>query len=251
MRRNAVLNGLVILAAAAFVITGNGCGGGGGAVEPPPTDPSGGRFIVIENGRVKTEEKNGKLVIKADESQLPGMVFSQDAVQVELYLGDGFANPRTDTPPSSSLIRTFQVSRDGTLLDDLSLPVGIYTAVAENIRVVQDGKEFRSALTAYVFEVFESGGTLHTTLPLKFEARFPALGAVIEDSYVAFLTDAGAADGTSRLFVQHANGTVDMTRTFVRQTEAGNPVAAVSFEALPGGPTLGNVSRLVLKAFKP
>jgi hypothetical protein len=70
---------------------------------------------------VKTEEKNGKLVIKADESQLPGMVFSQDAVQVELYRGDGFANPRTDTPPSSSLISTFRVSRDGTLLDNLEL----------------------------------------------------------------------------------------------------------------------------------
>ena len=209
------------------------------------------QYIQLTNGKVVVEQREGVVVIKASVSQLPGVGFDRDAVEVKLYAGDGFANPRTDTPPPSSLISPFRVRRDGTLLDDLSLPVGIYTAVAENIRVVQDGKEFRSALTAYVFEVFESGGTLHTTLPLKFEARFPALGAVIEDSYVAFLTDAGAADGTSRLFVQHANGTVDMTRTFVRQTEAGNPVAAVSFEALPGGPTLGNVSRLVLKAFKP
>jgi hypothetical protein len=238
-----ILTGMII--ASLFPLVLNGCGGGGAAGGPVS------QYIQLTNGKVVVEQGEGMVVIKAGESQLPGVGFDQDAVEVKLYAGDGFANPRTDTPPPSSLISTFRVRRDGTLLDDLSLPVGIYTAVAENIRVVQDGKEFRSALTAYVFEVFESGGTLHTTLPLKFEARFPALGAVIEDSYVAFLTDAGAADGTSRLFVQHANGTVDMTRTFVRQTEAGNPVAAVSFEALPGGPTLGNVSRLVLKAFKP
>jgi hypothetical protein len=238
-----ILTGMII--ASLFPLLLNSCGGGGGAGGPVS------QYIQLTNGKVVVEQREGVVVIKAGESQLPGVGFDQDAVEVKLYAGDGFANPRTDTPPPSSLISTFRVRRDGTLLDDLSLPVGIYTAVAENIRVVQDGKEFRSALTAYVFEVFESGGTLHTTLPLKFEARFPALGAVIEDSYVAFLTDAGAADGTSRLFVQHANGTVDMTRTFVRQTEAGNPVAAVSFEALPGGPTLGNVSRLVLKAFKP
>jgi hypothetical protein len=238
-----ILTGVII--ASLFPLLLNSCGGGGGAGGPVS------QYIQLTNGKVVVEQGEGMVVIKAGESQLPGVGFDQDAVEVKLYAGDGFANPRTDTPPPSSLISTFHVRRDGTLLDDLSLPVGIYTAVAENIRVVQDGKEFRSALTAYVFEVFESGGTLHTTLPLKFEARFPALGAVIEDSYVAFLTDAGAADGTSRLFVQHANGTVDMTRTFVRQTEAGNPVAAVSFEALPGGPTLGNVSRLVLKAFKP
>jgi len=238
-----ILTGMII--ASLFPLVLNGCGGGGAAGGPVS------QYIQLTNGKVVVEQREGVVVIKASVSQLPGVGFDRDAVEVKLYAGDGFANPRTDTPPPSSLISTFRVRRDGTLLDDLSLPVGIYTAVAENIRVVQDGKEFRSALTAYVFEVFESGGTLHTTLPLKFEARFPALGAVIEDSYVAFLTDAGAADGTSRLFVQHANGTVDMTRTFVRQTEAGNPVAAVSFEALPGGPTLGNVSRLVLKAFKP
>jgi len=238
-----ILTGMII--ASLFPLVLNGCGGGGAAGGPVS------QYIQLTNGKVVVEQREGVVVIKASVSQLPGVGFDRDAVEVKLYAGDGFANPRTDTPPPSSLISPFRVRRDGTLLDDLSLPVGIYTAVAENIRVVQDGKEFRSALTAYVFEVFESGGTLHTTLPLKFEARFPALGAVIEDSYVAFLTDAGAADGTSRLFVQHANGTVDMTRTFVRQTEAGNPVAAVSFEALPGGPTLGNVSRLVLKAFKP
>ncbi|MCL6474311.1 MAG: hypothetical protein K6U75_04565 [Firmicutes bacterium] len=238
-----ILTGFIV--ASLFPLVLNSCGGGGGAGGPVS------QYIQLTNGKVVVEQGEGVVVIKADESQLPGVGFVQDAVEVKLYAGDGFANPRTDTPPSSSLIRTFRVSRDGTLLDDLSLPVGIYTAVAEDIYVVQDGKEFRSALTAYVFEVFESGGILRTTLPLKFEARFPALGAVIEDSYVRFLTDAGAVAGNSRLFVQHANGTVDMTRTFVGQTEAGNPVAAVSFEALPGGPTLGNVSRLVLKAFKP
>lgn len=221
------------------------CGGGGGAGEPA------GQYIQLTNGRVVVEQGDGVVLIKKEVSQLPGVGFDQDVVTVSLYQGDGFANPRTDTPSPSSLLRTFRVSRDGTLLDDLELREGRYTAVAENIRVVQDGKEFRSALTAYVFDVFASGGTLHTTLPTKFEARFPALGAVIENSYVAFLTDAGAVSGTSRLFVQHANGTVDMTRTFVGQTEAGNPVAAVSFDALPGGPTLGDVSRLILKAFKP
>ncbi len=238
-----ILTGVII--ASLFPLVLNGCGGGGVAGGPVS------QFIQLTNGKVVVEQGEGVVVIKAGESQLPGVGFDQDAVEIKLYEGDGFANPRTDTPPLSSLIRTFRVSRDGTLLDDLSLPVGTYTAVAEDIHVLQDGKEFRSALTAYVFEVFESGGILRTTLPLKFEARFPALGAVIEDSYVRFLTDAGAVGGTSRLFVQHANGTVDMTRTFVVQTEAGNPVAAVSFEALPGGPTLGNVSRLVLKAFKP
>jgi hypothetical protein len=187
-----ILTGMII--ASLFPLLLNSCGGGGAAGGPVS------QYIQLTNGKVVVEQGEGMVVIKAGESQLPGVGFDQDAVEVKLYAGDGFANPRTDTPPPSSLISTFRVRRDGTLLDDLSLPVGIYTAVAENIRVVQDGKEFRSALTAYVFEVFESGGTLHTTLPLKFEARFPALGAVIEDSYVAFLTDAGAADGTSRLF---------------------------------------------------
>jgi len=175
--------------------------------------------------------------------------FDADEVQVELYAGDAFANPRTDTPSSSNDPRTFRVSRDGTLLDELRLPEGRYTALARNIRVVQAGKEFRSALTAFVFDVFALGGTLRTTLPLKFEAKFPAIGSVIENSYVAFLTDEAAVNGASRLFVQHANGTVDMTRDFVGQTEAGRPVSAVSFEALPGGPALGNVERLILKAF--
>ncbi len=223
----------------------SGCGGGGGTAPPPN------QFIELKEGKVVVEQGAGELIIRANLSQLPGVGFDVDAVQVELYSGDGFPNPRTDTPQSSNLLRTFRVSRDGTLLDELRLPAGRYTALARDIHVVQDGKEFRSALTAFVFDVFEAGGTLHTTLPLKFEARFPALGSVIENSYVAFLTDAGAVGGTSRLFVQHANGTVDMTRTFVAQTEAGNPVAAVSFEALPGGPTLGNVERLILKAFKP
>jgi hypothetical protein len=219
--------------------------GGGGAAGPIP------QYIELTNGRVVVEQGDGVVIIRKDVSQLPGVGFDQDVVTVSLYRGDGFANPRTDTPSSSSLLRTFRVSRDGTLLDDLQLPEGRYTAVAENIRVVQEGKEFRSALTAYVFDVFPLGGTLRTTLPTKFGARFPALGSVIENSYVAFLTDAGAAGGTSRLFVQHANGTVDMTRTFIAQTEADKPVAAVSFEALPGGPALGNVSRLILKALKP
>lgn len=221
------------------------CGGGGGAGEPTA------QYIQLTNGRVVVEQGDGVVIIKKDVSQLPGVGFDQDVVTVSLYRGDGFVNPRTDNPSPTSFVKTFKVSRNGTLLDDLELAEGRYTAVAENIRVVQDGKEFRSALTAYVFDVFASGGTLRTTLPTKFEARFPALGTVIENSYVAFLTDAGAVNGSSRLFVEHANGTVDMTRTFVGQTEAGNPVAAVSFDALPGGPTLGDVSRLILKAFKP
>ncbi|MCS7310926.1 MAG: hypothetical protein NZ741_11970, partial [Armatimonadetes bacterium] len=84
------------------------------------------------------------------------------------------------------------------------------------------------------------------------EAQFPAIGTVIENSFVRFLTDIAATQGTSRLFVQHANGTVDMTRTLERWPREGTATnASVSFEALPGGPTLGNVSRLVLKAFKP
>lgn len=237
MLAGAVVAGWVVLALSS-------CGGGGGAAAPPS------QYITLTDGKVVVEQGAGVVIIKAGGSQLPGVGFD-DAVEVKLYRGDGFANPRTDTPAPANLLRTFRVSRDGTLLDDLQLPEGRYTAVAENIHVVQDGKEFRSALTAYVFDVFASEGSLRTTLPIKFAAKFPALGAVIENSYVAFLTDAGAAGGSSRLFVQHANGTVDMTRPFVAQTEGGNPVAAVSFEALPGGPTLGNVSRLILKAFKP
>ncbi|MGC8783223.1 MAG: hypothetical protein ACP5RN_02390 [Armatimonadota bacterium] len=242
VKRMRVLAGVIAAGWAALVLSG--CGGGGAAAPPS-------QYIILTNGKVVTEQGAGVVIIKAGESQIPGVGFDQDVVMVSLYQGDGFVNPRTDTPPPSSFLRTFRVSRDGTLLDDLQLPEGRYTAVAENIRVVQDGKEFRSALTAYVFDVFAKEGTLRTTLPTKFEARFPALGAVIENSYVAFLTDVGATGGTSRLFVQHANGTVDMTRSFVGQTEAGVPVAAVSFEAIPGGPTLGNVSRLILKALKP
>lgn len=238
-----MLAGVVVVAWAVGVLSG--CGGGGGAAVPPSA------FILLTDGKVVTEQGTGVIIIRSVASQLPGVGFDRDVVEVKLYQGDAFVNPRTDIPSPANLLRTFRVSRNGTLLDDLQLPAGRYTAVAENIRVVQDGKEFRSALTAYVFDVWAAGGALRTTLPTKFEAKFPALGTVIENSYVAFLTDAGAVNGSSRLFVDHANGTVDMTRTFVGQTEAGNPVAAVSFDALPGGPTLGNVSRLILKAFKP
>ncbi len=228
-----------------LALTLNGCGGGGGAAAPPA------QYISLTNGRVVVDQGVGEVIVRANESQLPGVNFDQDVVTVELYRGDQFVNPRTDAPQAADLLRTFRVSRDGTLLDNLSLNEGTYTAVAKNIHVVQDGKEFRCDLMAYVFQVFRSGSDLRTTLPLKFNAQFPALGAVIENSYVAFLTDAGAVGGTSRLFVQHANGTIDMSRTFVAQTEAGTPVAAVSFEALPGGPTLGNIARLVLKASVP
>ncbi|MGQ9541853.1 MAG: hypothetical protein ACUVTY_12270 [Armatimonadota bacterium] len=223
----------------------NGCGGGAGGATIPP-----GQYISLTNGKVVTEQGQGVVIIKALESQLPGVQFDQD-VEVELYRGDEFADLRTDSHRQADLIRTLRVSRNGTLLEDLSLSEGVYTAVARNVHAVQDGKEFRCALMAYVFQVFASGGELRTTLPLKFEAKFPALGSVIENSYVSFLTDAGAVGGTSRLFMEHGNGTVDMSQTFVGQTEAGSPVAAVSFEALPGGPTLGNVYCLVLKAFKP
>lgn len=222
----------------------NGCGGGAGGA----TIPSG-QYISLTNGKVVTEQGQGVVIIKAGQSQLPGVQFDQD-VEVELYRGDGFADPRSGSPQQADFIRTLRVSRDGTLREDLSLGEGVYTAVARNVHAVQDGKEFRCALMAYVFQVFASGSELRTTLPLKFEAKFPALGSVIENSYVSFLTDAGAVGGTSRLFLKHDNGTVDMSRTFVAQTEAGSPVAAMSFEALPGGPTLGNVERLVLKAFK-
>lgn len=238
-----IMVSLVAMAWLAMMV--NGCGGGAGGT----TIPSG-QYILLTNGKVVIEQGEGVVIVKANQSQLPGVQFDQD-VEVELYRGDGFADPRTDVPGATDLIYTFRVSRDGTLLEDLSLREGVYTAVARNVHAVQDGKEFRCTLMAYVFQVFASGSELRTTLPLKFEAKFPALGSVIENSYVSFLTDVGAAGGTSRLFMKHANGTVDMSRTFVEQTEAGSPVAAVSFEALPGGPTLGNVERLVLKAFKP
>lgn len=237
---------VLVIGWAVLVLNGCGGGGGGGAAPPPSA-----QYILLTNGRVVVEQGEGEVVIQAGSSQLPGVGFDQDEVEVKLYRGDAFVNPRTDAPSQQNFLRTFRVSRDGTLRDELRLPEGTYTAVAENIRVVQEGKEFRSALTAYVFQVFRRGDRLGTTLPKKFEAKFPAIGTVIEDSFVRFLTDEGAAGGTARLFVQHANGTVDMTRSFVAQTEAGEPVAAVSFEALPGGPALGNVSRLVLKAFKP
>lgn len=224
----------------------NGCGGGAGGTIIPS-----GQYISLTNGKVVTEQGTGVVIVKAGQSQLPGVQFDQDGVEVKLYRGDGFADPRTDSPRDADLIRTFRVSRDGTLLDDLSLGEGVYTAVARGVHAVQDGKEFRCDLMAYVFQVFASGSELRTTLPLKFEAMIPALGTVIENSHVAFLTDAGAVEGTSRLFMKHANGTVDMSRTFVPSTEASKNVAAVSFDALPGGPTLGSVERLVLKAFKP
>lgn len=242
-RVHIMLASVVVAGWAALVLSG--CGGGGGASAPPS------QYITLTNGKVVVEQGAGVVIIKANQSQLPGVGFD-DVVEVKLYRGDAFDNPRTDTPAPADLLRTFRVSRDGTLLDDLQLPEGRYTAVAENIHVVQDGKEFRSTLTAYVFDVFAQGGALHTTLPTKFEAKFPALGAVIENSYVAFLTDVGATGGTSRLFVQHANGTVDMTRSLREWPNAAAPTnASVSFEALPGGPALGNVSRLILKAFKP
>jgi len=222
----------------------NSCGGGGGAAAPPS------QYIMLTNGKVVTEQGAGVVIIKANQSQLPGVGFD-DVVEVKLYRGDGFVNPRTDTPSSSDLLRTFRVSRDGTLLDDLQLPEGRYTAVAESIHVVQDGKEFRSTRAACASTGLARGGTPRAARPRRGEARATALGWVSGNSHVTCRADAGAVGRSSRLVVAHANGTVDMTRTFVGQTEAGVPVAAVSFEALPGGPTLGNVSRLILKAFKP
>lgn len=244
-----MLVGVIIVGGVVSVL--NGCGGGGGGTPPPP--PPSPAYILLTNGRVVVEQRNGEVIIKAGDSQLPGVGFDRDVVEVKLYRSDAFVNPRTDSPSEPNLIRTFRVSRDGTLLDDLPLPEGRYTAVAENIRVVQDGKEFRSALVAYVFDVFPSEGELRTTLPVAFEARFPALGTVVEDAYVRFRTDVQAVGGEARLFLQHANGTNDLQRRLLRwPPDTEQPTHAnVSFEALRGGPALGNVSRLVLKAFKP
>jgi len=224
----------------------NGCGGGGAAAPPS-------QYILLQNGKVEVEQGEGRIIIKAGVSQLPGVGFTQDVVIVQLYQRDGFQNPRSDLPSPSDFIQDFRVSRDGTLLDELRLPVGVYTAVAENIHVRQGNKEFRSGLTAFVFEVFKSGGRLHTTLPVAFEAKFPALGSVIEDSYVRFRTDLAAVGGRSSLFLQHRNGTVDMHRQLEPwPPDTNNPSHAnVSFDALRGGPTLGDVQRLILKAFKP
>jgi len=238
---------VVALLVLGTVITLSGCGGGGVTVAPP------GQFIKLENGRVVVEEGEGVLIIKAGQSQLPAVGFQQDGVTVELYEGDGFADPQTDLPSRDNLLLTFRVSREGTLQEDLRLPVGIYTALARDIHVVQDGKEFRSALTALVFEVYEAGGRLRTTLPVAFKAEFPALGSVIENSYVQYRTDLTATGGKSLLFMQHANGTVNMLRKLEAwPPEQSTPTHAnVSFEALPGGPRLGNVQRLILKVFKP
>lgn len=242
----------MVVAVGCLVLAAVGCGGGA-----TTTAPTG--YIQIRNGRVQVAQGTGVVIIRKELSQIPGVAFDRDGVQVKIYRGDLFLDPRTAPNPSSEPLYRIQVSRDGTLLEDLTLPEGTYTAVAENVRAIQEGKEFRCAVMAYVFQVFALGGRLRTTLPLKFNAVFPAIGAVIQDSYVEFITDVGIVvrdtqgniRSTARLFMRHANGTVDMARPFVEQTEEGEPVAAVSFTALPGGPTLGDVQRLVLKALRP
>ena len=240
-----ILTGMII--ASLFPLVLNGCGGGGAAGGPVS------QYIQLTNGKVVVEQREGVVVIKASVSQLPGVGFDRDAVEVKLYAGDGFANPRTDTPPPSSLIHTFRVSRDGTLLVNLELEESRYTVVATNIEARQGQKRFRSNLIAFVFDVYKVNGVFQTTLPEAFEARFPAIGYAIEDSYVRFRSHLSAVGGQCLFFMERANGTVTMTKQFEfwPPSPASSTHANVSFESLPGGPELEPVQRIVVKAFKP
>jgi hypothetical protein len=137
-------------------------------------------------------------------------------------------------PPSV----TVPINALGALLQNVALPPGDYKVTVENVTLSSGGNQLRIGTMTYAFSVFASGGALRHTLPTAVSYRLPVVGQPVENVFLELTVDpaARAANATGFLVVDHANGSIELTNVPVGTD------GKVTFQAQPGGPTLGTVS---------
>jgi phenylpyruvate tautomerase PptA (4-oxalocrotonate tautomerase family) len=138
-------------------------------------------------------------------------------------------------PPSV----TVPINALGALLQNVALPPGDYEVTVENVIVFGGGNQLRIGEMAYAFSVFkDAAGNLHHTLPTAVSYRLPVVGQPVENVFLELTVDPAASTAGARgvLFVDHANGEINLTDVPVGTD------GKVTFKAQPGGPTLGTVS---------
>jgi uncharacterized protein (DUF2141 family) len=171
------------------------------------------------------------LVITAGSSPLgfPGFRTSDNAVVVVRIRG------RQEQLPSV----TVPIDVSGALLENVALPPGDYAVTVENVTLSSDGNQLRIGEMTYAFSVFkDAAGNLHHTLPTAVSYRLPVVGQPVENVFLELTVDTAASTAGARgvLFVDHANGEINLTDVPVGTD------GKVTFKAQPGGPTLGTVS---------
>jgi hypothetical protein len=169
-------------------------------------------------------------VINAGSAPLgfPGFRTSDNAVVVVRIRG------RQEQLPSV----TVPIDVSGALLQNVALPPGDYKVTVENVTLSSGGNQLRIGTMTYAFSVFASGGALRHTLPTAVSYRLPVVGQPVENVFLELTVDpaARAANATGFLVVDHANGSIELTNVPVGTD------GKVTFQAQPGGPTLGTVS---------
>jgi hypothetical protein len=138
-------------------------------------------------------------------------------------------------PPSV----TVPINASGVLLQNVALPPGDYEVTVENVTLSSGGNQLRIGEMTYAFSVFkDAAGNLHHTLPTAVSYRLPVVGQPVENVFLELTVDPAASTAGARgvLFVDHANGEINLTNVPVGTD------GKVTFKAQPGGPTLGTVS---------
>jgi hypothetical protein len=133
---------------------------------------------------------------------------------------------------------TVPINASGVLLQNVALPPGDYEVTVENVTLSSGGNQLRIGEMTYAFSVFASDGALRHTLPTAVSYRLPVVGQPIENVFLELTVAPAAANAKGSLFVIHANGSIELTNVSVGTD------GQVTFQAQPGGPTLGTVSFL-------
>jgi hypothetical protein len=158
----------------------------------------------------------------------------------------GFAGFSTDSKavvvvqigPRQTASVTVKINASGALQQNVALPPGDYEVRVEIVTLSSGGNQLRIDKMAYAFSVFKDAeGKLHHTLPTAVSYRLPVVGQPIENVFLELTVDpaARAAGARGVLFVDHDNGTINLTNVPVGTD------GKVTFKAQPGGPTLGEV----------
>lgn len=134
---------------------------------------------------------------------------------------------------------TVPINASGALQQNVALPPGDYKVTVKNVILSSGGNQLRiNDEMTYAFSVFkDAAGKLHHTLPTAVSYRLPVVGQPIENVFLELTVDpaARAAGARGVLFVDHDNGTINLTNVSVGTD------GKVTFKAQPGGPTLGEV----------
>jgi hypothetical protein len=133
---------------------------------------------------------------------------------------------------------TVPINASGVLGQNVALPPGDYEVTVENVTISSGGNQLRIGEMTYAFSVFVSGGALRHTLPTAVSYRLPVVGQPVENVFLELTVDPAASTAGARgvLFVDHANGEINLTDVPVGTD------GKVTFKAQPGGPNLGTVS---------